>query len=196
MLACPDGGRTPWTGKVRGSKTRPPTSRARRNSKKTLASMQRPKLWLGRSPAVVPRGRTERKTNRSMAGEGSNGRPDSYSTRFFIWSQAFKTVKHLIRATMVVALGYFAFRSIEVLAGKDTSVWASLSFIKSNHGLPWVLVGIMLVWALSERKLRRQKTQSMTRHLSNLEGVIDPARTSSGLLPTGQTNPKDTHDDA
>lgn len=111
--------------------------------------------------------------------------------RFYFWSHAFRTIHHIVSAGMWVAIAYFAFQAVETLAGKSTSIWASLSVVKSSYGLPWVLAAILAVWALSERKLRQRKTTSMESHIRELEAALDPERTSSELLPTGQTNPKD-----
>ena len=116
------------------------------------------------------------------------------SLKFHFWSQAFRTFNLLIRAGMWVALGYFAYLAIDALAGRDTTVWASLSLMKSSRGLPWVLVLGFLLWAVGERKLRQKNIKSMEGHIRDLETAFDAKRTSSGLLPTGQTNPRDHHD--
>ena len=95
---------------------------------------------------------------------------------------------------MWVALGYFTYLAIDALAGRDTNVWASLSFMKSSRGLPWALVLSFFLWAMSERKLRQKNIKSMEGHIRDLETALDAKRTSSGLLSTGQTNPKDHYD--
>ena len=113
------------------------------------------------------------------------------SLKFHFWSQVFRSVNLLIRAGMWVALGYFTYLSIDALAGRDTTVWASLSLVKSVRGLPWVTTVIFFIWAMGERRLRRKNISSMQGHTTELEKAKDPKRTSSGLLPTGQTNPRD-----
>lgn len=95
---------------------------------------------------------------------------------------------------MWIALAYIGFLAVDTLAGRETTIWASLSLVKSSRGLPWVLVVSLLLWAVGERKLRQKNIKSMESHIKALEKSRDPKRTSSGLLPTGQTNPKDNYD--
>ena len=132
----------------------------------------------------------------SMGGEvpDSGDSPSSKSIRFYIWSQVFRIIYLLIRAAIWIALAYIGFLAVDTLAGRETTIWASLSLVKSSRGLPWVLVVSLLLWAVGERKLRQKNIKSMESHIKALETSRDPNRTSSGLLPTGQTNPKDGDD--
>lgn len=132
----------------------------------------------------------------SMGGEvpDSGDSPSDKSTRLYIWSQVFRTIHILIRAATWIALAYIGFLAVETLAGRETTIWASLSLVKSSRGLPWVLVVSLLLWAVGERKLRQKNIKSMGSHIEALERSRDRKRTSSGLLPTGQTNPKDNYD--
>ena len=131
-----------------------------------------------------------------MGGEvpDSGDSPSSKSIRFYIWSQVFRIIYLLIRAAIWIALAYIGFLAVDTLAGRETTIWASLSLVKSSRGLPWVLVVSLLLWAVGERKLRQKNIKSMESHIKALETSRDPNRTSSGLLPTGQTNPKDGDD--
>lgn len=110
---------------------------------------------------------------------------------YYIWSKVFETLIHAITGAVILGIAFFFFQVVQTLAGKDTSIWASLSLAKSNYGFPWALACVLLTWALSERKLRQRKTSGMEGHIRDLETGHDPERTSSGLLPTGKTNPKD-----
>ena len=111
--------------------------------------------------------------------------------RFFIWGQIFRAFNRLVTAGLLLGLAYFAYKSVEVLAGKETLVDASLSLLKSSYGLPWLFAVLVSLWAVGERRLRYRKTESMEAHIRELERHIDPGRTSSGLLRTGQSNPGD-----
>ena len=121
----------------------------------------------------------------------AKGKRADLEKQFMLWSQAFRTLNHVITAAMWVLIAYFTLEAIRALAGETTSIWAFLSLSKSNYGLPWVVVVILIIWALSERKLRLRKTKSMEDHVKRLETTIDPGRSSSELTPMGQTNPRD-----
>ncbi|MDE0112152.1 MAG: hypothetical protein OXN84_07715 [Albidovulum sp.] len=97
----------------------------------------------------------------------------------------------MITAGLLLGLGFFAYKAIVSLAGKETSVLAALTLLRSSQGLPWLLAVLMVLWALSERQLRRFKTRSMSARIQELEKHIDPKRTTSGLSPTGQSNLED-----
>ena len=68
---------------------------------------------------------------------------------------------------------------------------AALSLLRSSYGLPWLLSALMVLWALSERLLRRSNTRRMSTRIQKLEKHIDFKWTTSGLSPTGQSNPED-----
>lgn len=56
------------------------------------------------------------------------------------------------------------------------------------------MVGLTIafgLWAIIERSLRKRKTVKLTKRIEELETKIDPQRTSSGLLSTGETHPDD-----
>ena len=88
----------------------------------------------------------------------------------------------------------FAYLAVKELAGETTVANVVIMYFTSednDYGLPWFLAAIFAAWALFEAKLRRSKTRALQGHIQKLETLIDPNRTSSGLLPTGETNPKD-----
>ena len=113
--------------------------------------------------------------------EGETVPTASEVKHYLLWSQVFRTIRHLISAGMLVTIAYFAYRAVVSLAGEVTLVTASLSLMKSSYGLPWGLAAVMFVWAMGERQLRRSKTEEMSDHIRLLESRIDPNRTSSGL---------------
>jgi hypothetical protein len=49
----------------------------------------------------------------------------------------------------------------------------------------------MVVWALLERGEKRRKTLYLSGRISALEQQLDPRRTSSELMPTGETRKED-----
>lgn len=115
------------------------------------------------------------------------------SFRFFVWSRSFDIVKVLISAIVTVVLGYFALQAVALLAGKTTEASFFLGHFSSagERLSPWAVTAIAVFWAIVERRLRLRKTEYLQGRLAMLERGIDPGRTTSNLLPNGQTRPED-----
>jgi len=80
----------------------------------------------------------------------------------------------------------------EILAGKTTLANIALSFAQSNSDqLQYLVWGILILWALAERWLRKQKTRYLHRRVLDCEKRLDPNRSSSHLTEAGDTNPED-----
>lgn len=91
-------------------------------------------------------------------------------------------IAYLINDAFIAAIG----------KSTDIQVLIGLLFSRGNdYGAPWVIAGLCFLWAVMERRLRYRKVEHLQGHNVELERIIDPHRTSSGLLPTGQTNPRD-----
>lgn len=119
---------------------------------------------------------------------------DGKHISFLFIVKFFDLLNLLISATVKISLFYFAYLSIDALAGKTTLANIVLSYLTSNesdYGVPWILSSVFFIWAILERKERRRKTEELHKHNRALESRIDNKRTSSGLLPTGETNPED-----
>jgi hypothetical protein len=98
------------------------------------------------------------------------------------------------RAMCVFGIAWLAREAISDLAGRETSVTVStaLSVIGDLRvTIAITLAGGAAVWALVERTLRHRKTEALQTRIIELEKGIDPRRSSSGLTPTGKTNPRD-----
>ena len=94
-------------------------------------------------------------------------------------------------------IAYCAWQSIEALAGQqtDASIAIMIKFLSRGTGL---VTGISLIFSLSavgyglaERRQRRRTIASMQSHIRELENIIDPGRSTSGLTRHGDTNPLD-----
>jgi len=99
-----------------------------------------------------------------------------------------------IRTLAVIVIAWFSKQAIGDLAGHDTSVIvsAALSVVGNlKVALSMTLAGSAAVWAIVERSLRRRKTEALQGRIIELEQGLDPRRSSSGLTPTGKTNPRD-----
>lgn len=104
--------------------------------------------------------------------------------------QRYATARTAIRAIGGVAAAYVLSDIVEAIAGQTTnfhfSVFADLKFAASI-----TVAGLSVVWALRERWLRHRKVEQLQGRIRELEMRIDPHRSSSGLTPKGQTNPRD-----
>ena len=89
-----------------------------------------------------------------MAPKDEEGSADNFvgTRNYFIISWVFRTINHQITAAVFFGVFYYGYKSIETLAGRETLVMTSLPLLKSNFGLPWVLSGLMIVWAFGERR--------------------------------------------
>lgn len=107
-----------------------------------------------------------------------------------------------IRWIGITATTYFVFKSIKVLAGKETyadiNVSAILATPKALNLLPWILpalgfvVGICgIVYGVNQKKLRQDTVERLQGRIKDLEKTLDPKRTSSGLTQRGQTRLED-----
>lgn len=92
------------------------------------------------------------------------------------------------------ALAKVGLDAVRALAGLDTKAQFILGWFTSadnDFGMPWVIAIGALILARRERTLRRNKTEQMQSHILSLETRLDPRRSSSGLTPTGDSNPED-----
>ncbi len=100
---------------------------------------------------------------------------------------------HVLRVGMYLGLGYFLWRSLQELAGKETTAaflveWLTSPEKSGSTVVPYVVLSLLFFgWALLERRLRRRAIARMGGRIADLEREIDPARTSSGLTHDGQT---------
>lgn len=93
---------------------------------------------------------------------------------------------------------YFVFRIVEVLAGKATFASFFMSIAVSVFGndkifkvILCVLAGGGIVYGEGQRRLRRRDIERLTPRPRQLESLIDPNRTTSGLTTQGTTRPED-----
>lgn len=84
--------------------------------------------------------------------------------------------------------------AIDALAGKETVAAFLVSVLKdggTSKTLAWVWALAASAWAFIEKRLRKRHIERFGTQIPNLERRIDPKRTSSHLLPDGDTNPDD-----
>jgi hypothetical protein len=97
----------------------------------------------------------------------------------------------------VLGICFCSYELKEVLvsfAGKDTNIFVEL-FAKLitdfRIEIYIALVLLPVIWALGEKFMRHQVTKRLHTRIEILESQKDPNRSTSGLMITGETNPKD-----
>jgi len=119
---------------------------------------------------------------------------DERAIRFMVISKVFDLARQIVNGVIYVSLAYISYLAIEALAGKTTIANIVLKYLtaeESDYGVPWILAGACTIWAILERRLRKRKTEALQGRIRELETRLDSNRTTSGLLPTGETNPED-----
>lgn len=97
-----------------------------------------------------------------------------------------------IRYAGLVLIARYIYLSVDSLAGKQTD--AVVSFfgnVTVSITLAWTLTISAVIWALVERRLRRDVIQRFEGRNRALEESCDPRRSSSKLTPRGGTRPED-----
>ena len=110
--------------------------------------------------------------------------------RIYLISRGFELIKILINSFVYVAGFYFGYLSVQELSGKSTSATFAFSYFFSSdndYAAPWVIAVLSFGYASWQRKLRLKKTEEMQGYIKELETRLDPNRSSSGLMPDGQT---------
>ena len=99
-----------------------------------------------------------------------------------------------IKWGVVLGIAYFAYLSVEALAGKTTFAKIGLSLlgdIKISEAIAYVLGGGGIFYGWRQRQLRKKRIAELSEHSEGLEKLLDKRRTSSKLPPTGETRDED-----
>lgn len=99
-----------------------------------------------------------------------------------------------VRGLVTLGIAGFTYLCVRELAGQVTVA----NFLVDVLGLGSVRTVLYLLllfalagWAIGENRLRKRVTRHLSSQKQRVEEQIDPDRTSSGLTPTGGTNPGD-----
>ncbi len=108
----------------------------------------------------------------------------------------YRTFRTGLRMGGGVLIAFFAFKAIEALAGRATSVSVFLrlildALIDLKFALTITLAGACAAWAVAERILRQRAVGRLGARNAELERRLDPNRTTSGLTMNGKTHPRD-----
>ena len=113
-----------------------------------------------------------------------------------LMDQRYRTVRTLIRTVGWCVCAFIFYKIVTVLAGQTTNVsvamrlvFVALADFKVEFLL--ALTGLSCAWAVVERLVRQRLAARLSSRNAELERMIDPNRTSSGLTIGGKTNPGD-----
>jgi hypothetical protein len=121
---------------------------------------------------------------------------EPHALEYYRIQQRYSTVRTAIKALAWAFGAYVGFGALKEFAGQSTSVAVSLilnALVDLKFVITLTLAGAACAWAVLERALRLRKVERMQSRITELETKIDPGRSSSGLTPRGQTNPRDRH---
>jgi hypothetical protein len=102
--------------------------------------------------------------------------------------------KSAIKYGFFAFCAYYAFRAIEVLAGKTTVssiVFSILANFTVRETIYIILAGGGIIYGIGEREMRRRNIRRITDEKNALERILDANRSSSELTTRGTTKPED-----
>lgn len=100
-----------------------------------------------------------------------------------------------MRVAGAVGAAYLLRNALQPFAGETTVVSVALNVLADvKFALTLSLAGGAAIWASFERLAKQRKTKYLQDRIIELETIIDPNRSSSGLTRSGGTNPRDRRD--
>ncbi len=95
-------------------------------------------------------------------------------------------------------LGFFAYRCVGMLAGKETVARFGLFLVADlkatkafSHVVSWAVGAGGTIYGVRERNLRRKSIKRITAHSIETEKKLDPERSTSHLTERGTTRKED-----
>jgi hypothetical protein len=122
--------------------------------------------------------------------------------KFQLWSQALEAVSRFLvqlpKWGSICLLGYFGFRCVGLLAGKETVAQFGLFLMADlkaskvfSHMVSWAVGAGGVTYGIREKKLRQTSIKRLTARSKEWETMRDPRRSSSGLTEIGTTRNED-----
>jgi hypothetical protein len=106
----------------------------------------------------------------------------------------YRLARSVARYALAAFIVWQARLAVDALAGQTTSVDVAAVlgvFTDLRVTVSLTLAGGAAAWAVVERKLRQRVIVRMHSRIQELEGRLDPGRSSSGLTTKGLTGPAD-----
>lgn len=117
-----------------------------------------------------------------------------YSTAHKALDGFFSLARTTVRSAAWLGVAYFAFLSVQEIAGKTTTFSAVLRAaitVGADRWIAYVVAAICTGGYIHERRLRRRTARELGQHSTDLEELVDPKRSSSGLATTGEPKRKE-----
>lgn len=130
----------------------------------------------------IQKGETDRETDKRISGESQ------------VAVAVTNTINSGFRYGAYSFMAWCAYLSINALAGHHTAADIVVKFlgnISVSNGLAYALGGSGLGYGALQHWLKKTTVKSLEGRIHQLEGTIDPNRTSSQLTTQGETNPED-----
>lgn len=106
--------------------------------------------------------------------------------------ERYATARTAIRWTAGIVALYVSKDLLVALAGRETILALKLAFLGDwKTVLSYIFAGGGVGYGYTERRLRQSAIKRLHNRVKELETMIDPNRTSSGLTVEGKTNPQD-----
>ncbi len=99
-----------------------------------------------------------------------------------------------IKYGTLVACVYLGYLSIESLAGRVTLATVGIRLLgnlRVSEGICAILTTGGIVYGVGQRRLRHKAVKHLGNAKNELEKILDPGRSSSGLTEAGGTRPED-----
>jgi hypothetical protein len=100
----------------------------------------------------------------------------------------------LVRWGGAVLIVYFFYRTVGVLAGRDTTADIGirmLANVRLSEAVAWIFGLSGGLYGIRQKKMRTKVNEHLGGRVSDLEREIDAGRSSSKLTRSGQTQPGD-----
>lgn len=115
--------------------------------------------------------------------------------KYATWANAITVIfTNAIKYGSFVGVSYFLYLSVVALAGKTTMANVVLNLLtqaKIDQKVSWGVTLLAVAYGIGQRRLRKRKVAELAGRVIMLETSIDPRRTSSHILPSGQTRRED-----
>jgi hypothetical protein len=122
--------------------------------------------------------------------------------KFQLYSQALDLVGRFLvllpKWASISILGFFAYRCVAMLAGRETVAQFGLFLVADlkatkafSHVVSWALGAGGTAYGVRERNLRRKSIKRITEHTIAIEKKLDPERSTSHLTDRGTTRRED-----
>lgn len=114
----------------------------------------------------------------------------TFLLRMELITQGFSFGRYFVGCIVVCVLGYFGYRSVEVMAGKSTDFKAIMNWAadwRVSEMVAWLAAVLLGSGYYKQRNVLKRLRRDDLSRVADLEKRLDPERSSSGLTPEGES---------